>query len=466
MADSTRRTREARRLTRRAFLERGGRLAASVVATPSMARMAEAMLTLQLAACADETPGVGRRSGYAGPTVFQDAGGARPPDTAPIAGAGGGSVPSVDAGTAVSAPGAVWLGLYPGDGSNALSRAAASLDFSWLGAGDTVLIKVAANSSNAHPAVTSPAGVRAMVAELRARGAGRVIVADQSGVEWVRSTATGRFGSTRANFASNGLMEAAADAEPVFFDDGAWDSGYFAATLPDGHHWPRGLRLASAILEADHIVYMPRMGAHVLAGVTLAQKSAIGWLRDDSRHDLHNDAQSFYEKYAEISYAREIRERFRLVVTVSERVLLHGGPDTGTSYTMSPPLVLASDSLANHDAVACSLLVTLQRRGDTMPSGMVYDPATAPLFNTLFAAGTGVGGTGEAAGPWQSGSPSTTYAAHAFETRVSGDRAIARGWALSGGKPAVIDVRLMGEPLAEDLRNGLDRHGEGLYRTV
>lgn len=454
MADSTRRVREPGRLTRRDFLERGGRLAAGVVAAP---------LTLQLAACADRAVGVGQRNEYAGPGVFQDAGEPRP-DAGPLAGTGGGEAPGVDAGAAPLAPGAVLLGLYPGDGAEALSRAVASLDFSWLGAGETVLVKVAANSGNPHPAVTSAAGVRAMVAQLRARGAGRVIVADQSGVEWVRSTATGRFGSTRANFTSNGLMEAAADAEPVFFDDAAWDSGYFPATLPDGHHWPRGLRLASTILEADHIVYMPRMGAHVLAGVTLAQKSAIGWLRDDSRHDLHNDAQDFYEKYAEISYAQEIRERFRLVVTVSENVLLHGGPDAGTSYAMSPPLVLASDSLANHDAVACSLLVTLQQRGDSMALGMVYDPGTAPLFNSFFAAGTGVGGTGEAAGPWQSGSPNTSYVAHPFEARVSGDRAVARGWALSGGKPTSLEVRLAGEPLAEDLRTGLDRHGEGLYR--
>jgi len=98
-----------------------------------------------------------------------------------------------------------------------------------------------------------------MVEALKEGGAGRVIVADQAGVEHVRRSAQGRFSSTRERFASNGLGALEDVAELHFFDEGEWDGGYFEATLPEGHHWPRGMYLANIIREVDHIVYMPRI---------------------------------------------------------------------------------------------------------------------------------------------------------------------------------------------------------------
>ncbi|HKU38700.1 MAG TPA: DUF362 domain-containing protein [Polyangiales bacterium] len=356
----------------------------------------------------------------------------------------------------------VLLGLYAGDGAKALEHAVKRLDFSWLGKGDSVLIKVASNSGNPHPAVTSPAGARAMAAHLKALGAGRVVVADQAGVEHVRLSAQGRFSSTRERWMQNGLMAVVqGDAELHFFDDQGFEDGYFEAAPPDDNHWPRGLRIANAVLDADHVVYMPRIGAHTLAGLTLGHKSAIGFLRDDSRHDLHNDAANFYEKYTEINYTRELRERFRMAVTVAPKLLLHGGPDVGTVYDMAPVLVVASDSLANHDALAASLLVSLQNGVLRTGGAMDYNAAFAPLANRAFAGGFGVA-TG-AAGAWRSAAPSSSYSAHAFEQGVTKDRAIARGWELSGGKPSRIEIVSDGKPLDENLHRAIEAHGEGLY---
>ncbi|MDH5674494.1 MAG: DUF362 domain-containing protein [Myxococcales bacterium] len=377
-------------------------------------------------------------------------------DTGGSTGTGGGATNS-DA----IADGAVLLGLYSGDGEAAAQEAAKKLDFSWLGEGDTVLIKVATNSGNPHPATTSPAGVKGMVAELKARGAGKVIVADQSGVEHVRLSAQGRFSSTRERWQSNGLIAVEDVADVHFFDDGGFEEGYFSATLPDENNWPNGMYLPNIIKEVDHIVYMPRIGAHTLAGLTLGQKSAIGWLRDDSRHDLHNAAAQIYEKYAEINYTQEIRDRFRMIVTINEAVLLFGGPDEGTEFHMEPTLVVASNSLANHDALACSILVTLQNISGAAPAGMLYNAASASLFNTFFAGGAGVS-TGEA-GPWVSGSTGSGYTPHRFEDGVSQERAITRGWQLNGGKPDSISVVLDGESIDEGLKGGMETHGEGLY---
>ena len=69
----------------------------------------------------------------------------------------------------------------------AVRRAAvAATDFAWLGRGDAVLIKPVCNSGNAYPATTDPLALHAMIALLRESGAGRVIVADMSGVQFVR----------------------------------------------------------------------------------------------------------------------------------------------------------------------------------------------------------------------------------------------------------------------------------------
>jgi hypothetical protein len=207
---------------------------------------------------------------------------------------------------------------------------------------------------------------------------------------------------------------------------------------------------------------MPRIGNHVLAGVTLSQKSAIGWIRDDSRHDLHNDAMDYYEKYTEINYTKEIRDRFRMAVTVSEKVLLHGGPDTGTPYDMNPVLVHASTSMPNADALGASMLVTLNGKYTTVaPGTQVYNASQAPSSNSFFANGFSVV-TGKA-GPWTSGSTQTLYTPHMWDQGITKDRAIARGWELSGGKPTMIDIVLDGEPLDADVKSGLVKHGEGMY---
>jgi uncharacterized protein (DUF362 family) len=384
--------------------------------------------------------------------------------TAPASGGTGAQMPSgmpAMNGNAI-ASGAVLMGLYKGDGTAAVAAAVKRLDFSWLKQGDTVLIKVATNSQYKHPTTTSPNGVKALVKELKARGASKVIVGDQAGVEHVRLSAMGRYGKTTDMWTMSGMGDVMSDAEGHAFDDQPFDSGYFSATLPPDNHWPRGMYIPSIIQQVDHIIYMPRIGTHILAGNTIAHKSAIGWLRDDSRHDLHNDAMNYYEKYTEVNYTKEIKDRFRMVVTVSEAILLHGGPDTGTNYALDPVMVTASSSMANHDAVASSVLVTLNKNVTRVdPGTMTYNASSAPSNNAFFAGGAGVV-TG-AAGPWTSGSSRTMYTAHPFEMGVSKDRALMRGWELGGGKPSSIKVVVDGEPLDEMLKTGLTTHGEGLY---
>lgn len=367
---------------------------------------------------------------------------------------------------AASALGAadILFGLYQGDAGNAVRSAAAKLDFSWLKSGDSVLIKVASNSGDPHPAVTSPAAVKAMVAELKQRGAGRVVVADQAGVEWVRLSAQGRYSSTREQWASNGLLAAEGDAEVYFFDDQGFGAGYFQATLPSGHHWPRGAWLSNVIKQVDHVIYMPRLGAHQLAGLSMGLKIAVGWLRDDSRHDLHKDARYFHAKYTELTFADELRSRLRLIVTACDKALLHGGPDTGTIYDLDPAIVIASANIANHDAVACSTMVTLEKAVASTAGPTTYIAATAAMSNTFFANGLLV--SHGAAGRWVSSAPTSLLVVDAFDRSVDGCAAVARAWQLSGGAPSAVRVVLDGQPIDSSLRDGIQAHGKTLYSFV
>src|SRR6266404_701453 len=132
----------------------------------------------------------------------------------------------------------------------------AATDFAWLAPGDRVLVKVASNSGSSYPATSSPAALFALARLLYARGAGTVWVGDQAGVHLVHHTRNERKGSTRALMRQNG-------------------------------HWRNEVWIARAAAEADHIVYLPRVSHHTLAFATLGLKLGVGWLREDSRLELH-----------------------------------------------------------------------------------------------------------------------------------------------------------------------------------
>ena len=71
----------------------------------------------------------------------------------------------------------------------------AATDFSWLSKEDQVLIKIALNSGNRYPATTDPWSVQCMVKLLKERGAGKILVGDQSSFGTVQSTKDRKEGS-------------------------------------------------------------------------------------------------------------------------------------------------------------------------------------------------------------------------------------------------------------------------------
>jgi len=236
--------------------------------------------------------------------------------------------------------------------------AEAATDFSWLSRGDAVFIKPASNSPHQYPATTSPLAVLAIARLLREKGAGRVIVGDKPGVEWVYQDKNRQRGSSRAILSKNGLHQAALEsgAEVHYFDEAGYDA-YFADHTEHKSHWRGELLFPSILKEVDHIVLLPRVSRHTLAGTTFGLKAAVGWLRDDSRLELHRDARSFLEKAVEINDALVLRQKLRLVLSLATKVQTTFGPDRGYTVEPDPGLVFGSESLLAHDMVALGWLL-------------------------------------------------------------------------------------------------------------
>jgi uncharacterized protein (DUF362 family) len=255
----------------------------------------------------------------------------------------------------------------------AVRRAAeTATDFSWLSRNDRVLIKPVCNSPNPYPATTDPVALGAMIRLLRERGAGRISVADMSGVQFVRFSPDKRRGSSRDLMARSGMAAAieAAGAEIHAFEEPGWD-GFHEEKPTRGGRWASPVMMPDVLNEVDHVILMPRCGRHILAGSTLGLKAAVGWWRHDSRLLYHREGASLPEKTAEANTVPSLIEKQRLVLTSATKIMTTFGPDTG--YVVSPDagLIIASASVVAHDMVSLAWLhenrrVTPEHRRDKL----------------------------------------------------------------------------------------------------
>ena len=233
----------------------------------------------------------------------------------------------------------------------------ATTDFSWLSKGDRVLIKMALNSGKPYPATTDPWSVHCMVKLLKERGAGKILVGDQSSFGTVQWTKDRQEGSSRQLAKTAGLLEAIkdSDAEPCFFEEYGWDA--YGPAIPDGkHHWKRPIMIPTKLDEVDHIIYLPRVSSHILAGKTLGLKLGVGFLRSDSRGEFHKGGKQFYAMYEEINHVPPIASKLRLIVSSGRSVLTLVGPNEGPTAKPDYGLVLASDDLLAHEMLAYAWL--------------------------------------------------------------------------------------------------------------
>jgi uncharacterized protein (DUF362 family) len=262
----------------------------------------------------------------------------------------------------------------------------AATDLSWLRQGDSVFVKVACNSNHGPPTVTSPAALEGVVRVLKDAGAGTVYVGDMSGAQYVRHLASQTTGSTRANMQTNGLLAAAEAAGAVVhcFEEVPFDRAYVRGVPIGEHHWGDELQVAEILDRVDHVVNLPRLGKHVLAGVSLGLKNAVGWISDHSRMVLHRDAATFQEKVAEINAIPQLMAKLRLTLTLADRVLTTYGPDSGYHLPLPHPLIIASDDVVSHDQIALLALLWARRQTPIASQNEDPYPGQSDGFNWAF----------------------------------------------------------------------------------
>jgi uncharacterized protein (DUF362 family) len=217
----------------------------------------------------------------------------------------------------------------------------AATNFAWLSRGDSVLVKLALNSANAFPATTDPWSLSCMLDLLKEKGAGTILVGDQSGIYQSNSTQT--------CLTRTGLMDVinAKGATAVYFENG----GHFTASAAN---WSGNVSITNYVNQVDHIIYLPRIATHSLADKTFSLKIAVGFLNSASRRTMHSGALT--SLYPSINDIAAIKNKFRLSVTSARKLMTTGGPDSGTVVEPNYGLIFASSDLLAADIMAGAFL--------------------------------------------------------------------------------------------------------------
>jgi uncharacterized protein (DUF362 family) len=294
-------------------------------------------------------------------------------------------------------------GLKDSSASGKISSAIRSMvlkatdNLSWLSPGDLVLLKPSLNSADPYPSTTHPLAV-SVTADLLAERGAEVVIGDQSGIEHVLHHPCGVVrGSTVENFTQSG-MGAFTSARFSGFEEGGWDEGFYHHQSSSTSSWQDGFHITVWAKKANHIISLPRVSTHSMAGVSLGFKNMVGMLREDSRMEFHANGPMngfivrsakgsslasaddktgrFFEKIVEISDA--VRDKLRLTLFLATEVQATFGPDRygiplgrtglGRAYVVRPEpgLVFCSTDQVAAEAAALAVLQDAKR---SLPSG-------------------------------------------------------------------------------------------------
>jgi uncharacterized protein (DUF362 family) len=228
------------------------------------------------------------------------------------------------------------------DDAYSISRAIELVNgFDFLKPGDSVLLKLALNSSNSFPATTSPYMVSQIVTLLKEHGAGDVFVGDKSPT-WQ---------DTINCMQKTGIYQAAQDAgaELVVFND----EDMIQVQPAQAIRWPDGFSMPKIFNQVEHIIVLPTLRTHQMAGFTMGMKIFVGALPQDDRFFIHKSLQ-FLEVIAEIALCTD---KIRLSILDARQGFNSDGPDSGN--LIKPDIVVASRDLVAADAVGLAMLKSI-----------------------------------------------------------------------------------------------------------
>lgn len=195
-----------------------------------------------------------------------------------------------------------------------------------IGRGDRVLVKPNFNTADPPPASSDVAVVRAVIELLYDYGVSRVTVGESSS------------SSTRRVLKDTGMLEEAQKlgAEVAIFDDDRW----VEVAVPG--QYLKKVAVASTVLEAEKIIYLPCLKTHTWARFTMSLKLPVGCVRPRDRWRMH--LHRLQEKVAELNTVIHPD----LVIMDGRKCFISGGPSKGE--TQEPGLVLASGDRVSIDA--------------------------------------------------------------------------------------------------------------------
>jgi hypothetical protein len=232
-----------------------------------------------------------------------------------------------------------------------------------------------------------------VTAELLAERGAAVVIGDQSGIEHVLHHPGGVVrGSTVENYQKSG-MGFFTRARFAGFEEGGWEEGFYHHRSSSLHSWQNGFHITVWAKFADHIISLPRVSTHTIAGASLGFKNMVGMLREDSRMEFHangpmngsvirsargstlssvdDNTGRFLEKIVEISDA--VRDKLRLTLFLATEIQATFGPDRygiplgrtglGRAYVVRPEpgLVFCSPDQVAAEAAALAVLQDAKR---------------------------------------------------------------------------------------------------------
>jgi uncharacterized protein (DUF362 family) len=257
---------------------------------------------------------------------------------------------------------------FPGNREATRRAVALAGGLGFIRPGETVLLKPAANSSNAYPATTDPETVLTL-AEMVLEAGGKPFVADR----------TMFLNSTERVFRGTGIADAAAQAGiPCRSLE---DHEAIAVHHPLAENWPRSsIRIYRPVLEADHIINLCTPRTHSIGDFTMALKNNVGVVKGSSRLRMHLPW-GLKERLAEINLVL----RPSLVVMDGRQGFTDGGPDSGD--LAHPGFIAAGSDPVAIDAVGLAHL-RLEGANREIGEGSVW---RIPMMRRAVEIGLGVG---------------------------------------------------------------------------
>ncbi len=246
------------------------------------------------------------------------------------------------------------------DRAEGVRRALASLGKDAFG-GRNVLLKPNFNSAHPTPGSTHNDVLRALIEELRERGARSVTVGDRSGM-----------GATRRVMEQKGVFAMAGELgfQTLVFDE--LEEEQWVMMQPPDSHWQGGFAFARPILEADAVVQTCCLKTHRFGGhFTMSLKNSVGMVAKQVPGDGHDYMKELHQSPHQRLMIAEINTAYTPALILLDGVdaFANAGPDSGKRVRTE--VVLAGTDRVAIDAVGVAVL----RHWGTTP-----EVTTGPIF--------------------------------------------------------------------------------------